>query len=546
VESPRRRQRLTVSLQAMIVLLAVAVVLVVLTIVGGYACTVVGRLSEERVSAHLLDLGRTLAASPQVQEALTKDNPALFLQPLAMQVRSRTDAELVIIVDRSGTCLAHPNPAFLHKPYPGPGAAAALRGHESVTRTASGAEGVLHAFTPIYARSGEQLGAVGVAVWQDTLAAGIRRVQRSVLLAGAVALLLGVAGAIALAHNIKRTIFGLEPRQIATLLQQRDAILSSVREGIVAIDRQERIVLANDEARRIAGSDLVGRTVREAIPTTRLPQVLESGQGECDCEQVIGETAIVTNRLPLVVDGEVVGAVASFREKTAVARLAEELTGVKRLAEALRSQKHEFSNRLHTLAGLLQLGMYEQALAFISKTVKTQQDTVSFLTQRVADPVTAGLILGKISEAHERDVQLELDPDTHLSRLPAHFQSNEAAVVLGNLLQNAIEAAETQPDRRPRVWLCWRETAAGLCIRVRDNGPGIPPQRRAEIFQRGVTHKDRHNGLGLFLTQRAVQGAGGSISLTSEPGGTEFSVFIPFQLGQGEGAGRVDDGGGWE
>jgi sensor histidine kinase regulating citrate/malate metabolism len=513
----------------MIVLLVVAVLLVALSIVGGYAYTVVNRLNEERIRTHLLDLAHTIADSPQVREAFVMQNPALVLQPLGQGIRSRTAAELVIILGQDGTCYAHPNPSRLHKPFQEAGVQKALAGHDVITRSARGDEPTLYAFTPIYARTGQQLGVVGVAIWQNTLTAEISRVQRSLCLASGGALLLGIAGAVALAQSIKRTIFGLEPRQIATLLQQREAILSSVREGIVAIDRDEKIVLANDEARRIiaGGQPLVGRPVTEAIPNTRLPQLLRSGQGEYDCEQLIGETSIVTNRLPIVVDGEVVGAVASFREKTAVARLAEELTGVKRLAEALRSQKHEFINRLHTVSGLLQLGLHDQALAYISKTVKAQQDAVSFLTKRVQDPATAGLILGKISEARERGVALEIDPASHLADLPRHFQSNEMAVVLGNLLQNAIEAVEGQPGGH-RVWLALFEEADALVVKVRDNGPGIAPALQALVFERGVTSKERHCGLGLFLVQRAVQGAGGSISITTPPGGgCEFTVSIP-------------------
>ena len=131
-----------------------AVLLVALSIVGGYlhGCD---RLNKERIRTHLLDLAHTISYSPQVREAFVMQNPALVLQPLGQGIRSRTAAELVIILGQDGTCYAHPNPSRLHKPFQEAGVQKALAGHDVITRSARGDEPTLYAFTPIYARTGQ-------------------------------------------------------------------------------------------------------------------------------------------------------------------------------------------------------------------------------------------------------------------------------------------------------------------------------------------------------------------------------------------------------
>ncbi len=186
-----------------------------------------------------------------------------------------------------------------------------------------------------------------------------------------------------------------KPFEIASLLEQQDAILSSVREGIIAVNADAKITLVNDEAKRMLSieEDIVGMPVAEAIPTTRLPEVLATGKPEYDREQVLGRTLIVTNRVPVVVNGKAIGAVASFRDNVEVKKLAEELTGVRKYVEALRIQSHEFKNTLHAVAGMIQMGRYDDALDCIIQVSESRDKLVNFASSRIRVVPLAALLI---------------------------------------------------------------------------------------------------------------------------------------------------------
>ena len=260
-------------------------------------------------------------------------------------------------------------------------------------------------------------------------------------------LLVGAVGAALVAYSIKRSIFGLEPHQIGKMLVERVAVLHSVREGVIAVDEENRITLINSEARRLlrVAEQVEGRRVTDVLPASRLPEVVASGRSEYDQEQVIQGVSILTSRVPIEVNGRVVGAVATFRDMSEMKELANELTGVKQLAEALRAQAHEFVNRLHTVSGLLQLGRHEDAIGYISTATRTHEELVGFVTRRIHEPALAGLLLGKLSAAHERDINLSLDPDSHVPVHHDRLQRVDLVTVAGNLLENAMDAVAGLP-----------------------------------------------------------------------------------------------------
>jgi len=530
-----RGRRFNLTLQTMTLLLTVLVVLISLGVVFAASVVTVSRHTEAIIEAHLLDLARTLARMQQVRIAMDDLDPARNLQPIVDRMTQTTQAELVVIMNTDGLRYAHTYPDMAYKLFTGGDEDRALKGEEYVSKTTGRFGPIVHAFTPIYNSAGQQVGVAVVGVFRDTLAETITQVARPVYLATTAGLLVGIMGAVFLAKRVKATIFGLEPREIATLLQEREAMLGSIREGILAIDRQHRITLVNEAGRRLLGlkGEVMGTSIQEALPNTRLPMVLETREPEFDHEQVLGETVVLTSTVPIIVDGEVVGAIASFRDKTEVTRLAEELTGVKKFVEALRAQTHEFMNKLHTIAGLIQLGSYDEAVDYIFQTTRIQQDVVSFILKKVKDPATAGLLLGKLSEARERGVVVEIDPKSLLTSLPAHFDSNAVAVVLGNLLQNAIEAVEKLEKSRRRVTVFLYQDSEQLTIKVKDQGQGIPAGILPKMYEKGFTTKSgRGNyGIGLPLVKREVEAVGGQIKVDSSPTeGTCFTITIPMHL----------------
>jgi PAS domain S-box-containing protein len=308
------------------------------------------------------------------------------------------------------------------------------------------------------------------------------------------------------------------------------AVLQSIREGVVAVDEKSRITMVNKEAERLTGvgQEAIGKVVTSVLPNSRLPEIVVTGRPEFDQEQLLQGRTILTNRVPIVVEGKVVGGVATFRDMSEMRELAAELTGVRQLADALRAQAHEFVNRLHTVSGLLQLGRNEDALRYIASATRTHEEMVGFVTRRIREPSLAGLLLGKISAANERGISLSLDPD---SDVPVHEDRTDGAdlvTVVGNLLENAFDAVSSLPEDRRNVWASLFADDRELLIEVEDTGLGIGEADRPHLFERGFSTKPGGKGIGLSLVMQEVSRAGGTVEVDSRVGvGTRFTVHLP-------------------
>jgi len=319
-------------------------------------------------------------------------------------------------------------------------------------------------------------------------------------------------------------------REVTVLLEQNRAILHSMREGVVAIDQDGFITTANNEAIRLLGLSYspIGLNINSIIPTSRLPSIVVSGKAEYDQEQLIGEKAVITNRVPIIANGKVIGAIATFRDKQDVQQLAEELTGVKILLDSTRAQSHEFINKLHAISGLIQLGQYDKVVELVTQIYKFKQNLISFIVNRIKDKTTAGLLLGKISQAQEQGVVLKISPSSKLSSLPPRFSSAAMVTVLGNLVTNAIEAAVPMATERKVVMVRIFQGKKNLTIAVDDLGPGIPIDQHKKIFNRGFTTKQGGREIGLALVRQEVAFNGGKIDICSKNGiGCRFIVKIP-------------------
>jgi sensor histidine kinase regulating citrate/malate metabolism len=199
----------------------------------------------------------------------------------------------------------------------------------------------------------------------------------------------------------------------------------------------------------------------------------------------------------------------------------QELDNVKRLTNALRAQTHEFANKLHTVAGLIELGRYKEAVRFITETALVHQELVDLVQTRIGDPVVAALLLAKAAVASERGVQLRIADDTQLTEVAG--EERDLVTVIGNLVDNAIDAATPS---RGWVEVSVRGGPDQVEIRVRDSGPGIDPSMADEIFREGATSKPGHFGVGLALVEQVARRRGGWVRVTND-GGAMFTALLP-------------------
>lgn len=491
-----------------------------------------------------LAVADAVAALPDVREAVLDGDPDGVLQPLAEEIRTATGATFIVITDDEGIRFTHPNAERIGERVstdPDP----ALQGGRW-SGTQEGTLGVsVRGKVPIFDGAGDVIGIVSVGFLQAQL--GTELVAQLVTLAAylAAALALGTVASLFLARHLRRQTFGLEPAEIASLLEQREAVLHGIREGIVAVDLEGRVTLVNDEARRLLAlePDAISRPVIDVIPAGRIQDVLLGVLERPDLLVVTGGRVLVANRMPVYVRGELTGAVVSFRDRTELAEVSRELDGVRTVTDALRAQAHEFSNRLHTIVGLVELGRHGEAVSLSSEDATTHQELVEMLLGRIGDPTLGALLLAKAVVASERGISLRISDDTLVVTELANVR--DLVTIVGNLVDNALEAVASTSSAERWVEVSVRDEGDAIHVRVADSGPGIPDSARDRIFEEGFTTKESGThpmrGIGLALVSQVVRRLGGEISVMNEPGAA-FSVRLPSAAAVDRGA-DSDSGG---
>lgn len=516
-------------LQTKIFILIILVVVLSLGFAGYFITDYVGAEMGKRVALRALDLAHAVAEVPEIQENVGKKNGHLVINPLAEKVRKQIHAEFIVVIDMAGVRYSHPVPDRIGQKLVGGDEGDVLLGREYISSAVGTLGPSLRAFVPIY-QGTRQVGAVVVGVLSTDVASSIRNLQSKIIKALIYGLLLGFVGAVLLARNVKKAMFNLEPIEIATLVEEKQAILSSIKEGIIAINNRGIITVMNEKARNLLNrrEEIIGEAVEEIIPNTRLTEVLKTGQAEYDQYQLLYERRILTNRIPIIINDNVVGAVASFREMTEIEVLAEELTGVKKYVEALRAQSHEFRNKIHTIGGLLQLGQYNEAVDYIMDTNEKQQDTIDVLVGQIKAPLICGLLLGKLAVAQELKIDLYFDEYCSFDKSPDKGKSNELITLLGNLIDNAMDSVKSMEEDRRRIRVLLLEKDESIYLEVEDWGQGIDRQIKERIFEQGFTTKGLENkGIGLTLVKNYVTEKNGSIIWNNKPeGGVIFQISI--------------------
>ncbi len=510
------------------------VAVIILISVGVETFFIRDRIQEtlmEESGKRLLFIAQRTAGDPMVEAAFALPDPSSVLQPMAEGIRRMTQTSFVVVFNMDAIRYSHPYPDRVGKPFVGGDEKRALAGETYVSQ-AKGTLGVSQrAFAPIYDFSGRQIGVVSVGILLPEVRKRQQEAVFTLYVMAFVGILMGLAGAVILSRNIKKSIFGLEPYQIGALLEERNVIFSSIKEGVIAIDCDERIIFINESAKRLLSLEGVaeGTPVSDAIPQTRLPDVVRTGRAVYDEEWISNGTILLVNRIPMRAKGVVIGAVATFRDMSEIRKLAEELVEVRQYTDALRREHHEHLNRLHVIAGLLQLRRYREAVRYIVSTVSRKQAMADFLRQRVRTPAVSGLLLSKLEQAQKVGIEMVVAPDSVLAELTPGATA-AVITILGNLIENAVEAlaAAATPDSRIEVSL--REVEGSMVLEVRDNGGGFPADLRERIFEKGFTTKKtpKNMGMGLYLVRSAVDRCRGTCEVILD-GGVTFRVTLPLE-----------------
>lgn len=513
-----------------VLLMQVAIAAGVAVLATGLFLAPLSKQLDQEAMRRALAIAETTAQDPQIAEGVltAPPDPTGPVQKEAERIRRATHAEYIVVLDRDWVRWSHPTASEIGRRV-STDPTDALAGKEvmeidkgTLGRSARGK-------VPLYGAGHRVVGAVSVGIAYDSVRARLISAIPGLFAYAGGALAVGALAAWLISRRVQRQTRDLAFSDISALLAEREAMLHGIREGVVALDRGGRIRLLNDEARRLLaiGDEAVGRAPDEALGAGRTTDVLAGRVTGTDLLTVRGQRVLVANRMPID-DG---GAVATLRDRTELEQLGRELDSTRGLIDALRAQDHEHANRMHTLLGLLELEMYDEAVEFVGEVVGDHRATAEQVTERIQDPLLAALLVGKATVAAERGVALGVSERT---RLPDRLiDSRELVTIVGNLVDNAVDAVAGTAHARVEAEL--RTQGRTVVLRVCDTGPGVPAHQRELVFTEGWSTKKPpahgQRGIGLSLVRRLAERRGGSATVgTAAGGGAEFTVVLPEAL----------------
>ncbi|MCL6444223.1 MAG: sensor histidine kinase [Alicyclobacillus sp.] len=477
-----------------------------------------------------LQIAETVANMPEIVAAFADPQPSRIIQPLAEKIRRETGAQFVVVGNMRLIRYSHPNPKEIGKHMVGGDDALVLSGHPSITEAVGTLGLSIRGKAPIFNGQHRQIGVVSVGFLVDDIWRQTTKLLVKVLGLSGGAFLLSLVGAHLLSGHVKRSIFGMEPHEIAYLVQEQASILESIAEGILAVNQEGRITACNSQAQKLlglTGGHALGRHMSDVIHHPRICALLEDGPDRVGIPMIVGTTMVIAERVPVQLNNTPIGALVTFRDSMELERMQKRLADIEQYAEALRSQRHEFMNRLHTISGLIQLQEYNLARELIDEISREHNHLITYFANRIRDPAVLALIIGKLHRARELGIKLLVDPESSLSESCPHREV--MVTVLGNAIENAFEAMmqEKSSERDPVVNVFLSDADSRVRVVVEDAGPGVHPALGNRIFEDGVSTKGPGRGFGLSLCYRMVAQAQGKISILSSPRGATLEVELP-------------------
>lgn len=522
------------KLQTKLTILIIIVVFISISIIIFFVASWMTKNIKSTSKTNVMNVAEMVANSREVIDALGKKDPDKIIGPyIENQLKSLDEIEYIIVVDNEGMRYSHPNANMIGQKFVGGDESRVVKEGDVYISEGIGTLGrSLRAFVPIYnVEKNKEIGFVCVGMLTKSIEQSERMAILYIILISIGSLAVGIVGAFILSNNIKNTLLGLEPEEITNLYNEKIGILDAIYEGLIAIDNNGNITLVNDSAlnilhyeNEIDKNSIIGRNIDEIFPTTNLVKVLDEGKCKFEEEQKINNTVIMTNKIPIKDRDKVIGAIATFRDKTEVTRLAEELTGVKKMAWSLRAQNHEFMNKLHTISGLIQLEEYDEALQFISNVAKNRNNISSILTKKIKDPSLSAILFSKYNKAEENRIKFNIDESSKISKLPKFMDSEDIVSIVGNLIENSLDAVDN--DGSGEVYIKIIQYSELIEIKISDNGPGIKDEYMDKIYEQGFTTKEGQRGHGMYIVKQIIDRANGKIELKVN-NGVNWNIIIP-------------------
>ncbi|MCG1020872.1 sensor histidine kinase [Sutcliffiella horikoshii] len=521
-----------VRLQTKIIILIVTLLIGIIVVICGVFFYLEMNELKTNTGNRALQIAKTISFMPEVQEAMESDNPSEALQPLTLKIQQEIDAQFVVIGNTQGLRYTHPDIEKIGQKMVGGDNLRALEEGKAYISEATGSLGLsIRGKAPIISNDGTIIGVVSVGFLMENLKSRMEEKLAEISLIALLAINIGVVGGYLLARNIRKDILGLEPHEIATLYRERNAILESVKEGIIAVDSNGYVTMVNPSALDILElreEELLHKQITDIVPDTDIMEVARTRHPQENKEIYLFDKDVIVNRIPIMEKEIVVGVVSSFRDKTDMKKLLHTLVEVKKYSEELRAQTHEFTNKLYVISGMLELGRFQEALEWIQKEYKVNQERNDILFDRIKDEKLQVILLGKLAVASEKKKLLQLNEESSVQVIPSKIEFSSLVAIVGNLLDNALEAVEEVEDGMVSFFAI--DYGNDIILEISDNGPGFPDGTIDLIFGKGYSTKQavQPRGFGLAIVKKEVEQLGGTVEVQRTlENSTVFTVYLP-------------------
>ena len=528
VSSRRSPSRWSVATQTFVLQVGVALLVVAVGLAAAYVQA--RRAQTQEATSRAMSVARTVASTPAVVDALASATPTAAVQDYAEDVRRGTGTDFVVVMTTQGVRYSHPDPAQVGQRFIGH-IAAAVRGGEVVEDYTGTLGPSRRVVVPVESDAGTVVGLVSVGIRRTALSRAVSEQLPGLLLAGAAAALLSGLGTGLVSRRTRRQTLGLGEEQLREMYEYYDAVLHAVTEGLLLVDQDGRLQLANDEAVRLLGlpEGASGRPLADLGLSPGLTAALSDGERREDELHVTDARVLVLGTAPAMWEGRRLGTVATLRDRTDLEHLTGELDSARGVTEALRSQAHESANRIHTIVSLIELGHVDRALDFATDELAVTQQLTDDVLAADTEPALAALLVGKSAQASERGIDLRIAPGAQwpTGAVPVR----DVVTIAGNLIDNAFDAVTSlAPGSERRVEVDARVDDDHLVLEVTDSGPGLPEAGVDAVVRRGFSTKGEgragRRGIGLALVAQTIDRLGGTLDVTGPPG-ARFVVSLP-------------------
>ena len=498
-----------ITLRWQIILLTFTVLLTSFLVSSMMIIQSVDRRTENYLEQTMNSFGRIASHSPLIVNWLTNGVPwEQALIEYATLLTDMSELDVFIIENQDGEMISNNKAAY------------SIMKEEIIRISAPGElpkvlESYMHVSLPVLSDEGNPLGYIHLGKFRTEVDKAIREQVNNILITVTIGHIVGLFGAFMLADHIKKVMHNMEPYEIAKHLEETEAILDSVKEGIIAVDKNMKVTLVNGSVHRLFKQkypvEMIEAYFRNQLP--EVSEVLKSGKEMLQLETEIDGISLLGNCLPILVEGQVAGALMTFQDKTELKKMSNQLADIQIYSDTLRAQSHEFMNKLHVVLGLVQMKEYEKLHDYIGQVVNLAESETTFTVEKIKNAVIAGFILGKRSKAREEGMDFVLMGNSSLPDIEDEKLVHSLIHIIGNLLNNAMESIDD--FRVGQISLGIFSDPGHIYIEVSDNGSGISRQMRESLMTKGFSTKGRNRGFGLYIVNSLLRELGGEIRFQS-------------------------------